>query len=163
NISCVVDAAQQARALNVIHQAFFETRKPLALVVIGVGNIGGALLRQLHQQRAYLSSQGFDLKVVGIANSKRFVLNAHGLNLARWREDLMASRRRMNPQILARAVATLELTNAALVDCTADASIVDAYPDFVNANLHIVTPNKRANVLPWARYEELMDLLRRRQ
>ena len=29
NISCVVDAAQQSRALNVIHQGFFETRKSL--------------------------------------------------------------------------------------------------------------------------------------
>jgi aspartokinase/homoserine dehydrogenase 1 len=163
NISCVVDSAQQARALNVIHQAFFEARKPLALVVIGVGNIGGALLTQLHQQRAYLLSQGFDLKVVGIANSRRFVVNPHGVNLTRWREDLSASRRRMDPRLLAREVAKLELTNVALVDCTADASIVDAYPDFVNADLHIVTPNKRANVLPWARYQALMALLQRRQ
>ena len=163
NISCVVDSAQQTRALNVIHQAFFEARKPLALVVVGVGNIGGALLRQLHQQRSYLLSQGFDLKVVGVANSKRFALNPHGLNLARWQEELSASRRRMDPRVLAREVARLELTNAALVDCTAEATIVDAYPDFVNANLHIVTPNKRANVLPWRRYEALMDLLRRRQ
>jgi bifunctional aspartokinase / homoserine dehydrogenase 1 len=163
NISCVVDSAQQTRALNVIHQAFFEARTPLALVVVGVGNIGGALLRQLHQQRQYLLSQGFDLKVVGIANSKRLVLNAHGLNLAHWQELLSASRRKMDPRVLAREVAALDLTNVALVDCTADASIVDAYPDFVNANLHIVTPNKRANVLPWNRYAALMDLLRRRQ
>ena len=163
NISCVVDSAQQSRALNVIHQAFFEARRRLALAVIGVGNIGGALLRQLHQQRAYLLAQGFDLKVVGIANSKRFVLDARGVNLARWAEELAVSRRRMDAATLAREIAKLELTNAALVDCTADAAIVDAYPDFVNADLHIITPNKRANVLPWARYAALMDLLRRRQ
>src|SRR6266536_2548727 len=41
NISCVIDATQQVRALNAVHQAFFETRKSLALVIIGVGNIGG--------------------------------------------------------------------------------------------------------------------------
>ena len=163
NISCVVDTAQQTRALNVIHQAFFEARKPLAVVVIGVGNIGSALLRQLQQQRAYLLAHGFDLTVVGVANSKRFVLSAHGINLARWREELAASRRRMDPRILASEIAKLELTNAAIVDCTADASVVDAYPDFVNANLHIITPNKRANVLPWKRYEALMQLLRARQ
>jgi aspartokinase/homoserine dehydrogenase 1 len=163
NISCVIDSAQQTRALNVIHQAFFEARKPLALVVVGVGNIGGALLRQLHQQRAYLLTQGFDLKVVGVANSKRYVLNPQGLNLAKWQEELSASRRRMDSRVLAAEVAKLDLTNVALVDCTADATVVDAYPDFVNANLHIVTPNKRANVLPWTQYEALMDLLRRRQ
>jgi aspartokinase/homoserine dehydrogenase 1 len=69
----------------------------------------------------------------------------------------------MDPHLLVAEVAGLELTNAALVDCTAEASIVDAYPDFVSADLHIITPNKRANVLPWARYSALMDLLRRRQ
>ncbi len=80
NISCVVDAAQQTRALNVIHQAFFEARTPLALVVVGVGNIGGALLAAAASAAAATcSSQGFDLKVVGVANSKRFVLNAHGI------------------------------------------------------------------------------------
>jgi len=163
NISCVVDSAQQARALNVIHHAFFEAKKPLALVVIGVGNIGSALLRQLHQQRAYLLAQGFDAKVIALANSKRLLVDPGGINLTRWREELAASRRRMDARALAREIAALNLTNAAVVDCTADPSIVDAYPDFVNADLHIVTPNKRANVLPWRRYVRLMDLLARRQ
>src|SRR5438477_1312601 len=53
NISCVIDTAQQVRALNIIHQAFFERRKRLALFIIGTGNIGGTLLSQLHKQRAY--------------------------------------------------------------------------------------------------------------
>jgi bifunctional aspartokinase / homoserine dehydrogenase 1 len=163
NISCVIDAAQEVRALNVIHQAFFEKRRRLALVLIGVGNIGGALLRQLHQQRSHLLSKGFDVPVVGLANSKRFVLSPDGINLAHWQEVLAASRRQMNPGAFADAVARLELTNAALVDCTADDSIVEAYPAFINANLHIVTPNKRANVLPWRRYRALQELLLRRQ
>jgi len=163
NISCVIDAAQQARALNVIHQTFFEIRKRLALVVVGVGNIGGTLLRQLHEQHAYLLTRGFDVTVIGVANSKRFVLDGDGINLARWREKLSVSRRRMDPQRLATEIAKLELTDAAIVDCTADDSIVNAYPDFARANLHIITPNKRANVLPWRQYAVLMDLLRNRQ
>ena len=163
NISCVIDVAQQARALNIIHQAFFEVRKRLALVVIGVGNIGGTLLRQMHEQRAYLLARGFDVTVVGVANSKWFALDGKGINLARWRERLSASRRRMDPQVLAREIAKLELTDAAVVDCTAADSIVKAYPEFVRANLHIITPNKRANVLPWRQYAALMELLRKRQ
>lgn len=163
NISCVIDSAQQSRALNVIHQTFFEQRKRLALVIVGVGNIGETLLRQLHQQRAYLLERGFDLKVVGLANSKRFVLDPEGINLGRWRERLSSSRRRMDPRVLATEVAKLELTDAALIDCTAADSIVQSYPDFVRANLHIITPNKRANVLPWQQYAALMDLMRKRQ
>lgn len=163
NISCVVDTAQQSRALNIIHGAFFERRKRLALFVIGTGNIGGTLLRQLREQRHYLLSRGFDVNVIGIANSKRFVLNPGGINLGRWRENLAASRQRMDLKTLAIEIAKLELTDAAIVDCTAADSVVRTYPDFVRANLHIITPNKRANVLPWRRYVSLMNLLRERQ
>jgi aspartokinase/homoserine dehydrogenase 1 len=159
NISCVVDAAQQARALNVIHQGYFERRTSLALVVVGVGNIGGALLRQLSERQPYLLEQGFDAKVIAVANSKRFVVRPDGIDLGRWREELDGSARRMDPRTLAQAIAGLEIANAALIDCTAESSIVDAYPEFIRANLHIITPNKRANVLPWRRYTALRELL----
>jgi aspartokinase/homoserine dehydrogenase 1 len=159
NISFVVDASQQSRALNVIHQRFFETRKSLALVVVGVGNIGGALLRQLCERQPYLLEQGFDAKVIAVADSKRFVVIRDGINLGRWREALDASARRMDPRTLAREIASLELANAALIDCTAEITIVDAYPEFIKANMHIITPNKHANVLPWRRYTALRELL----
>jgi bifunctional aspartokinase / homoserine dehydrogenase 1 len=163
NISCVIDSGDQIRAINAIHQGFFETRKKLALVVVGVGNVGGAVLRQLHQQRDYLLSRGFDVTVVGLANSTRFVIDPNGVNLARWKDVLMASTTRMNPVSLARALAALQMTDAALVDCTAGPSIVDAYPEFIDANLHIITPNKWANALPWRRYAALMEHLERRK
>ncbi len=159
NISCVVDASQQSRALNVIHQGFFETRKSLALVVVGVGNIGAALLRQLCERQTFLLEQGFDAKVIAVANSTRFVIMRDGINLGRWREELDASARRMDARALAHEIASLELANAALIDCTAESSIVDAYPEFIKANLHIITPNKRANILPWRRYAALRELL----
>jgi aspartokinase/homoserine dehydrogenase 1 len=69
----------------------------------------------------------------------------------------------MSPGEFARQIARLEFVNAVLVDCTASSDVVDAYPEFVNANLHIVTPNKKANVLPWKRYSSLMDLMKSRQ
>jgi bifunctional aspartokinase / homoserine dehydrogenase 1 len=163
NISCVIDAAQQVRALNVIHQAFFEKRRRLALAVVGVGNIGAALLRQLHQQRSYLMGKGFDVVVAAVANSRRFLVSETGVNLARWPEMLRASRRRMTPQALCQAIAQMGLTNVALVDCTADPSIVDAYSAFVEADFHIVTPNKKANVLPWKEYAKLKEALEKRQ
>lgn len=163
NISFVIDSIQRTRALNVIHEAFFEKRKRLAVIVIGVGNIGSTLLDQLHQQHAYLLSQGYDVRVCGIANSKRYILSAAGLDLAKWEDTLARSSAKMHPHHLANRIAELELTNAVLVDCTASPDIADAYPDFVNANLHIVTPNKKANVLPWKQYSALMELMKKRQ
>ncbi|MBI3402993.1 MAG: bifunctional aspartate kinase/homoserine dehydrogenase I [Acidobacteria bacterium] len=163
NISCVIDAAEQGRALNAIHERFFEARKKLALAVIGVGNVGGAVLRQLHQQRSYLLSKGFDVTVVGLARSRRFVIDRDGIDLAHWKETLDAAEHRMDAATFAKRIAELDLTNAALVDCTVGPTIVDAYPAFIDANLHIVTPNKWANALPWRRYSALMAELDRRK
>jgi bifunctional aspartokinase / homoserine dehydrogenase 1 len=163
NISCVIDSADQIRALNAIHQGFFETRKKLALAVVGVGNVGGAVLRQLRQQREYLLTKGFDVAVVGLANSMRFMIDPNGVDLSRWKDLLLGSPMRMNPVSFARDLAALELTNAALVDCTVGPSIVDAYPAFIDANFHIITPNKWANALPWRRYAVLMEHLERRK
>jgi aspartokinase/homoserine dehydrogenase 1 len=162
NISFVVDTAAEVRTLNVIHHAFFERHKKLALVVVGVGNIGAALLRQLDQQRTYLLSRGFEVRTVAVADSKRFIAKADGVDPGRWRDALEGSPDRMSAEALVRAIGPMELTDAALVDCTASDAIVSAYPAFIEAGLHIVTPNKRANVLPWPRYSALMELVRKR-
>ncbi len=163
NISLVVDARNRTRALNVIHEAFFEKRKHLALFVVGIGNIGAALLKQLDQQQAFLRAQAFDVRVCGIANRKQLLLKRDGVNLQGWREEFAKSKQSFSSQTLADEVAKMDLTNVALVDCTASPEIVSSYPGFVKANMHIVTPNKKANVLPWESYRELVDLLRRRQ
>jgi len=163
NISFVINSDQRNRALNIIHGAFFEKSKRLALVLIGVGNIGSALLRQLHQQRSFLSSKGFDVRVCGIADSKRYVLSSDGIDLAVWRKELDRSPHPMHPRELAKQIARMEFANAVLVDCTASSEVVAAYPEFVTANLHIVTPNKKANVLPWKQYQALMELMKGRQ
>jgi aspartokinase/homoserine dehydrogenase 1 len=86
-----------------------------------------------------------------------------GIDLGRWRESLRGSPQRMDPLRLARRIAEMELTNCALVDCTAAPAIVRAYPAFIGANLHIVTPNKCANALPWKEYAALMTLLESRK
>jgi len=163
HISCVVDAAQRSRALKVIHRECFEARRSLALVVVGVGRVGGALLRCLSARQPSLREQRIDLRVIAIADSRRFVVDADGINLERWREWLDASDRRADPSALALEIAGLDLGGAALVDCTADPSIVDAYPAFIEANLHVITPNKLANVMPWSRYAALRQLLAARE
>jgi aspartokinase/homoserine dehydrogenase 1 len=163
NISFVIDGSQRVRALNVIHEAFFEKKKKLALVIIGVGNIGSTLLKLLHQQRKFLFENGFDVRVCGISNSKRYVLSNEGIDLEEWEKALELSPYRFTPDEFIARITQMEFTNAALVDCTASSEIVDRYSDFVRANMHIVTPNKQANVLPWKRYQELMDVMKARQ
>lgn len=163
NISFVIDSENKIRGLNVIHQAFFEKRKRLNLAIIGVGHIGGALLAQLAKQKSFLEDQLFDVRVVALANSKKFVVDPGGLDLSRWRALLEVSESEMTIHEFAKRIEECKLTNAALVDCTGSREVVDYYSHFVEANLHIITPNKKANVLPWAKYQALIELLKKRQ
>jgi aspartokinase/homoserine dehydrogenase 1 len=160
-LTCIVDSSQRRRALNVIHDALFEGRRRLALAVVGVGNVGGALLRQLRERHASLVERGIDLRVVALADSRRCLVRRDGIDLRRWREELDASTDEMSPGSLAEAIAGLELGHAVLVDCTAASAVVDAYPAFIKASLDIVTPNKRASTQPWRRYLGMKQLLAR--
>ncbi len=159
NISCVVSSHQKAQALNLVHDAFFNKRTVLSLVVIGVGNVGAELLNQLNSRRKVLLDKGFDVRVVAVANSRYVHVEKDGIDLADWKRKLASSRQRMNAELLAKEIADLNVSNAALIDCTANPSVVDRYSDFILANLHIVTPNKLANVLPQRKYNALKSLL----
>jgi bifunctional aspartokinase / homoserine dehydrogenase 1 len=163
NISFVIDENQKLLSLNVIHEAFFEPRKKLGVVLIGPGNIGGTLLKQIHQQQSYLRSEGFDVRVCGIYDIGKAIFSSKGIDLKRWKEILDNSSKRMEYSEFLQNIAALQLTNGVVVDCTASSEIVDLYEDFVKLNMHIVTPNKRANVLPWQRYKRLTELMKSRQ
>jgi bifunctional aspartokinase / homoserine dehydrogenase 1 len=163
NISFVIDEVQKLLALNVIHEAFFEPKKKLGVVLIGPGNIGGTFLKQIHQQQSYLRSMGFDVRVCGIYDIGKAVFSSKGIDLKRWRELLDSTPKKMNYSELLQQIGALHLTNAVLVDCTASSEIVNMYEDFVKLNMHIITPNKRANVLPWQRYKQLTELMKVRQ
>ncbi len=163
NISFVIDSASKVRALNIIHSAFFEKRKKLHLIIVGVGNIGATLLQQLLQQQQYLLSRGFDVRVCGLANSTHMVFNANGIDIRRWQEELKRADKKMDPRQMTEEIKKLDLTNVALVDCTASEELSKAYALFVDANTHIVTPNKKANVLPLKQYKTLMEKLKEKQ
>jgi len=148
--SCVIDAAQQCRALNAFTRVL-ETRKRLALAMIGVGKCRRAVAAQLEQQRTYLLSKGFDVTWSGSRTAGRFLADPDGVrsrpagagSARRGRPDgpegvRHADRRDGDHQ---RRAGRLHLGPA----------IVEAYPAFIEANLHIITPKqvaKRAAMAP---------------
>ena len=55
NISAVIAANDVKKAINILHEEFFETTyKQLNLFITGAGNVGSRLLAQLRQQQTYL-------------------------------------------------------------------------------------------------------------
>ncbi|MFN9950412.1 MAG: aspartate kinase [Bacteroidota bacterium] len=55
NISAVLQDKDVKKAINVLHEAFFETTyKQLNVFIAGTGNVGSKLIGQLHQQFTYV-------------------------------------------------------------------------------------------------------------
>ncbi len=161
NVSLVIDSHQRTRALNLIHQAFFSEYKCLSLVIIGAGRIGTGLLQQLYQQQAALLARKIKITICGITNSKKMLINSNGIDLSNWQQQLAETNQQFDIAKLLKMLSQQECSNIALVDCTASDEIVEAYPLFIQEGIHIITPNKRANVLPLPKWNKLMNLFRK--
>ena len=127
------------------HRPNSRNQEP-ALIVIGNGQVGSALLDMLDSQ---------PFRVCAIANSSRMICDVRGIDLAGWRERLAASTERSSVMQLLHTIGSLSWRNVAVVDCTASDEIVDAYGIFVEMGAHVITPNKKANVLRLDRYRQL--------
>ena len=71
NISVVIPKEDEGKALNALHESFFlSDTKVLHLFMIGVGLIGGTLLKQIKEQSKHLKNKGsLEIKVVGLSLS----------------------------------------------------------------------------------------------
>lgn len=154
-ISAVVDGGEAVRALKVAHQFFFNSRQRIDVIVLGIGSVGGALLRQIGEQQAALLRQNIDIRVIGIGNSRRFLLNGEGIELGNYREALAASALSSSPDTIVHAMQQLKPLNAVLVDCTSSEAVAGSYLEFFAAGLHVATPNKKANTRDLGYYRQL--------
>jgi len=158
NISLVIDAKQQARALNLVHDAFFSRDKKLGIVLVGVGNVGGTLLNMLNEQMSALRKKGFHLRLFAAANSKRMLIDSAGINPMTCADTLKKTQGTTEYDLdkLIAAARNSDFLPLVFVDCTASSELVHRYPDVIRAGMHIVTPNKKANVLPMPAYRSLI-------
>ncbi|MFZ2507108.1 MAG: aspartate kinase, partial [Steroidobacteraceae bacterium] len=89
NISVVVDRKVTAKALRAVHAGFYLSPHTLSIGLIGPGTVGAVLLAQLESQAARFQSQfNLDLRVRGIATSKRMLLADTAIDLGSWRAAL---------------------------------------------------------------------------
>ncbi len=164
NISVVVPAADETKALNAIHDAFFLSEtKTVHLFVVGVGLIGGTLLEQMQQQAEYLrEKRGLEIKVVGLANSRRMVFNPGGLPLDGWKAALDQSEAAFSMPRFVEQMKALNLPNAIFLDNTASEDVTHFYEHILDASISISTPNKLAASSPYLHYRRLQQLAEKR-
>jgi aspartokinase/homoserine dehydrogenase 1 len=161
NISAVIANKDVKKAVNVLHEEFFETTyKQVNLFIAGVGNVGSRLISQLLQQHEYLQKNlRLYIRVVGIANSKKMLINEKGIDLKNWRE-LLQNGEEMNLAEFVKTIQTKNLRNSVFVDATANENVANHYADILEKSVSIVACNKIAASSSFNYYEKLKNLAR---
>lgn len=164
NISFVIKHDSLRKALNVIHDSFFlSTTQVLNLFIIGIGNVGHNLLEQLRRQQPnLLKEKALELRVVGIANSRKCIFNRDGIDINNYAEALEASDKKATPDTICHEVIKMNIFNSVFVDCTANASIAALYDTLLDHNVNVVAANKIAASASYESYSRLKSTARKR-
>jgi bifunctional aspartokinase / homoserine dehydrogenase 1 len=161
NISAVIAMKDVKKAINVLHEEFFETTyKQLNLFISGAGNVGSKLLAQLRQQKKHLQDQlRLHVRVTGICNSRKMLFNDDGIDLDNWVE-LLNDSTPMDMQEFSKTILNKNLRNSVFVDVTANAEIAKSYAPYLEKSVSVVACNKIACSSSYDYYRKLKELAR---
>jgi len=159
NISAVIRSSDRIKALNVLHESFFEdAKKELNLFIVGTGNVGKKLIEQLRKQSDKIGElHKIKMNVVGICNSRKMIVQGQGIDLERW-EQTLDSGEASNPSGFAHQMTALNLRNSVLVDITANEIIPGLYAGLLKKSMSVVACNKIAASDHYTRYKALKEL-----
>ena len=159
NITAVIDEKDVKKALNTLHEQFFESKtKQLNVFITGVGNVGERLVEQIKQQNKYLKDHlKINIRVAGLSNSRTMIFDETGLNLKDWKTQF-AEGEKASLQGFFENTKALNLRNSIFVDVTANKDIADLYAQYLRQSIAIVACNKIACSSDYNNYKELKRL-----
>jgi len=162
NISAVIQREDLNKSLNILHEAFFHYEaKRINLFIIGVGNVGKAFINQLQTQFSVLKKEHLiNLKLIGVANSKRMSFNEDGIRLSKWEERLQDGEK-FSPKSFKDRMIEFNYRNSIFLDITGSKDISDLYPDLLSKSISVVTPNKIAATEAFVKYQNLKSTARK--
>lgn len=161
NISVAVAAADAQRGLRAAHAAFWLSPQTLSVGLIGPGNVGQALLRQLVQAAPRFSGDhDLDIRLRAIANSRGMHLADKALDPSS-AVDALAGAEPLDLERFTEHVRAEHLPHAMIVDCSGSDAVADRYADWLAAGIHVVTPNKHAGSGDWTRFQSIQAAQRR--
>ena len=159
NITAVINEKDVKKALNTLHEQFFESKtKQINVFITGVGNVGERLVEQIKQQKQYLKDNlKIKLNVAGLSNSRHMIFDEAGIDLNNWKAQL-AQGEKATLQGFFENVSALNLRNSIFVDVTANADVAHLYAQYLKESIGIVACNKIACSSEYNNYKELKTL-----
>lgn len=157
NISVVIQQENLNKALNALHQGFFlSDTRVLHIFLTGVGLIGSTLIRQIQKQSSYLkSNKSLEIKLAGIANSKKMYFDEQGLPLNYCKDLLNEKGTTMKMEDYVANMHQMNLPQSVFIDCTSNELVTGFYQKILDLSISVVTPNKIANSGSYENYARL--------
>ncbi|SNR73307.1 aspartate kinase [Maribacter sedimenticola] len=163
NVSLVVKKSDLYKAVNVMHGQVFGISKKINILIFGHGNVGGTLIEQiLKSAKSIKERKKLDLRVFGIANSKKILLNEKGI-AKNWKTQLEQKGKPYKVDDVFEFAKRHHLENLIVIDNTASKDFVANYFEFVEHGFDIVSSNKIANTLRYDFYQLLREELQKNQ
>jgi len=151
NISAVIHEKHKVKALQAVHQAFFENKtENIHLFVVGTGLIGSAVLHMITQFPN-------NIKLCGVANSRKFVVWEKPADPTVWKQALDSSEDGDLEEFVHKII-ELNLPNSVFVDCTASAEVPLVYSKLLQSHIAVITSNKKANSGSYDFYREIKEV-----
>ena len=159
NISAVINKRDAKKALNILHEQFFEERiKQLNLFVTGVGNVGERFLAQVHQQEKFLKENlKLNIRVIGISNSRKMFFDSNGIDLNNWKENL-ENGAATSLDLFREKVKECNNRNSVFIDNTANQQVSEVYEKYLRESISVVTCNKIACASSFHNYKTLKEV-----
>ena len=159
NISVIISSSDAEAAIRTIHNEFFDRRsgKDINLFIAGFGTVGRALVDIIAKNRDKIAARtGRRLHVCGLSNSRRFIIDKHGLDLNDIKTQLDNGISSADEAYFTQ-LATLSLENSVFVDCTASADIAFKYMNLFKKGYSVVACNKITFSSPYKQYAALKE------
>lgn len=162
NISVVINERDVKKALNTLHETFFEENtKQLNLFVMGVGNVGEKFIDQIHSQKRFLKENlKINLRVIALSNSRTMHFDEDGIDLNHWK-SLLENGETAHKENFIQKVKSLNMRNSIFVDITANETVSQSYSQYLTDNIAVVTCNKIACSSAFENYSNLKSLSRK--
>ncbi|MBC6401215.1 MAG: bifunctional aspartate kinase/homoserine dehydrogenase I [Ekhidna sp.] len=162
NISAIIPQSDLNKALNVLHESFFLSQmKRVNLFIIGTGNVGKAFLNQLTKQFSFLKEQHhLNIKVIGVANSRKMAFKKDGIPLSKWDKHLQEG----NPfekDAFVQEMIAFNYRSSIFIDITASSEIAGLYTHILRQSISVVSPNKIAATESYEEYFNLKHTARK--
>jgi aspartokinase/homoserine dehydrogenase 1 len=158
NISIVISEKDIKKAVNVLHEEFFESEiKQVHLYLCGIGNVGHKLIQQIYEQNEYLKEHMLiNLRIAGLSNSRNMCFPEPGTSKDECLEHLKNGEK-ASIEKFAEEIISRNLRNSVFVDVTASAEIPKIYESLLKKSVNIVACNKIAASSDFEKYQSLKN------